>query len=64
MSICISNIQIFSISYQEEYKDNLNLIIGNVVTFWTHPYKITAGEVPGAYFIKLLFGSGMEPAFL
>ena len=30
--------------------------------FWTHPYKITAGEVPGAYFIKLLFGSGMEPA--
>ena len=23
-----------------------------------------AGEVPGAYFIKLLFGSGMEPASL
>ena len=32
MSICISNIQIFSISYQEEYKDNLNLIIGNVMS--------------------------------
>ena len=26
MSICISNIRISSISYQEEYKDNLNLI--------------------------------------
>lgn len=25
--------------------------------FWTHPDKITVGEVPGAYFIKLLFGS-------
>lgn len=36
--------------------------MGNNVTFWTHPYKITAGEMPGAYFIKLLFGSGMEPA--